>query len=89
MAEPSANLRVRISADLNDIKQGMAVLRGQLADVRKQASEPLPATNVINQLRVTSGQTRQAMAQLPMQFTDIVTSIQGGMPWFTVLVQQG
>ncbi|APP76871.1 tail length tape measure protein [Xanthomonas vesicatoria ATCC 35937] len=89
MAEPSANLRVRISADVNDIKQGLALLRGQLADVRKQAGEPLPANNVINQLKVSSGQTRQAMAQLPMQFTDIVTSIQGGMPWFTVLVQQG
>ncbi|MEA9569649.1 phage tail length tape measure family protein [Xanthomonas campestris] len=89
MADQSANLRVRISADLNDIKQGMAVLRGQLADVRKQAGQPLPANNVINQLGKTSGQTSQALAQLPMQFTDIFTSLQGGMPWFTVLVQQG
>ncbi|WP_426787869.1 phage tail tape measure protein [Xanthomonas campestris] len=89
MADQSANLRVRISADLNDIKQGMAVLRGQLADVRKQAGQPLPANNVVNQLGRTSGQTSQALAQLPMQFTDIFTSLQGGMPWFTVLVQQG
>ncbi|MEA9886022.1 phage tail tape measure protein [Xanthomonas campestris pv. raphani] len=89
MADQSANLRVRISADLNDIKQGMAVLRGQLADVRKQAGQPLPANNVITQLGRTSGQTSQALAQLPMQFTDIFTSLQGGMPWFTVLVQQG
>ncbi|WP_260222298.1 phage tail tape measure protein [Xanthomonas euvesicatoria] len=29
------------------------------------------------------------MRQLPAQFTDIFTSLQGGMPWFTVLVQQG
>lgn len=89
MADQSANLRVRISADLNDIKQGLAVLRGQLSDVRKQAGQSLPATNVINQLGKTSGQTSQALAQLPMQFTDIFTSLQGGMPWFTVLVQQG
>ncbi|WP_257998313.1 phage tail tape measure protein [Xanthomonas arboricola] len=74
---------------MNDIKQGLALLRGQLAAVQKQASQPLPANNVINQLGRTSGQTSQALAQLPMQFTDIFTSLQGGMPWFTVLVQQG
>ncbi|MCC4618150.1 phage tail length tape measure family protein [Xanthomonas campestris pv. asclepiadis] len=89
MADQSANLRVRISADVNDIKQGLALLRGQLAAVQKQASQPLPANNVITQLGRTSGQTSQALAQLPMQFTDIFTSLQGGMPWFTVLVQQG
>ncbi|KAB7767629.1 phage tail tape measure protein [Xanthomonas maliensis] len=89
MAEPSANLRVRISADLDDIKQGMAVLRGQLADVRKQAAQPLPANNPVKQLGISAGQTSMAMRQLPAQFTDIFTSLQGGMPWFTVLVQQG
>ncbi|MBB3832558.1 lambda family phage tail tape measure protein [Xanthomonas arboricola] len=89
MADQSANLRVRISADLNDIKQGMAVLRGQLADVRKQAGQPLPANNPVSQLGVSAGQTAAAMRQLPAQFTDIFTSLQGGMPFFTVLVQQG
>ncbi|MGV7193839.1 phage tail length tape measure family protein [Xanthomonas axonopodis] len=89
MADQSANLRVRISADLNDIKQGMTVLRGQLADVRKQAGQSLPANNVVTQLGISAGQTSNAMRQLPAQFTDIFTSLQGGMPWFTVLVQQG
>ncbi|AZR24371.1 phage tail tape measure protein [Xanthomonas vasicola] len=89
MAEPSANLRVRISADVNDIKQGLALLRGQLADVRKQAGTPLPANDLIKQLGISAGQTSNAMRQLPAQFTDIFTSLQGGMPWFTVLVQQG
>ncbi|MBB3822228.1 lambda family phage tail tape measure protein [Xanthomonas arboricola] len=89
MADQSANLRVRISADVNDIKQGLALLRGQLTDLRKQAGTPFPANDPIKQLGVSAGQTRQAMAQLPMQFTDIFTSIQGGMPWFTVLVKQG
>ncbi len=32
------NLRVRISADLADIKQGLAVLRGDLAKVKKETS---------------------------------------------------
>ncbi|PPU15527.1 phage tail tape measure protein [Xanthomonas arboricola pv. corylina] len=89
MADQSANLRVRISADVNDIKQGLALLRGQLAAVQKQASQPLPANNPVSQLGVSAGQTAAAMRQLPAQFTDIFTSLQGGMPFFTVLVQQG
>ncbi|MFC6838620.1 phage tail length tape measure family protein [Xanthomonas theicola] len=89
MADQSANLRVRISADVNDIKQGLAVLRGQLSDLRKDAGRSIPSNNAITQLGVTAGQTANAMRQLPAQFTDIFTSLQGGMPWFTVLVQQG
>ncbi|QHG87930.1 phage tail tape measure protein [Xanthomonas sp. NCPPB 1638] len=89
MADQSANLRVRISADVNDIKQGLALLRGQIAAVQKQASQPLPANNPVSQLGVSAGQTAAAMRQLPAQFTDIFTSLQGGMPFFTVLVQQG
>lgn len=38
MADPSTNLRVRISADLADIKQGLGVLRGDLAAVKRQAA---------------------------------------------------
>jgi len=89
MADQTTNLRVRISADLNDIKQGLALLQGRLADVRKDAAKPLPANNAVQQLGVSAGQTAQAMRQLPAQFTDIVTSLQGGMPFFTVLLQQG
>jgi len=89
MAEPSANLRVRISADLADIRQGLGVLTRQLREVRTEAARPLPARNNISDLGVSAGQTAQAMRQLPAQFTDIFTSLQGGMPFFTVLVQQG
>lgn len=89
MAEPSANLRVRISADLNDIRQGLGVLTRQLREVRAEAGRPLPSKNQITDLGVSAGQTAQAMRQLPAQFTDIFTSLQGGMPFFTVLVQQG
>ncbi|EQC1412864.1 phage tail tape measure protein [Providencia rettgeri] len=38
---------------------------------------------------LTSGQYRQAMRQLPMQMTDIVTSLASGMPPWLVAVQQG
>lgn len=89
MAEPSANLRVRISADLADIRQGLGVLTRQLREVRTESARPLPAKNNISDLGVSAGQTAQAMRQLPAQFTDIFTSLQGGMPFFTVLVQQG
>ncbi len=89
MAEPTTNLRVRISADLNDIKQGLAVLQGRLAEVRKDAAKPLPANNAVQQLGVSAGQTRAALAQLPAQFTDIITQLQSGTPFTTILVQQG
>ncbi len=89
MADTSANLRVRISADLADIRQGLGVLTRQLREVRAEATRPIPAKNGIAELGVSAGQTSQAMRQLPAQFTDIFTSLQGGMPFFTVLVQQG
>ncbi|OIX96212.1 hypothetical protein BFS14_01745 [Serratia fonticola] len=38
---------------------------------------------------VSAGQYRQAMSQLPMQFTDIFTSIAGGMPLWLIFTQQG
>ncbi|ALR01246.1 hypothetical protein [Xylella fastidiosa] len=39
-----ANLRVRISADLADIKQGLGLLRGELAKVKEAASRAAPQT---------------------------------------------
>jgi hypothetical protein len=44
MAQPAANLRVRISADLADIKQGLGLLRGELAKVKKEAAQTTPDT---------------------------------------------
>lgn len=38
---------------------------------------------------VSAGQYRMAMRQLPMQFTDIATSIAGGMPLYMIAIQQG
>lgn len=39
----SASLRVRISADLADLRQGLGLLRGELATVRKQAERASPS----------------------------------------------
>ncbi|HEJ6187089.1 TPA: phage tail length tape measure family protein [Pseudomonas aeruginosa] len=38
---------------------------------------------------ITAGQYQQAMRQLPMQITDITTSLASGMPVWLVAVQQG
>ncbi|ELY2040179.1 phage tail tape measure protein [Enterobacter kobei] len=38
---------------------------------------------------LSAGQYRQAIRMLPAQFTDIATSIAGGMPLWMVLMQQG
>lgn len=38
---------------------------------------------------ITAGQYKQAMAQLPMQITDITTSLASGMPVWMVAIQQG
>jgi phage-related minor tail protein len=38
---------------------------------------------------ISAGQTAAAMRQVPAQFTDIVTSLQGGQSPLTVLLQQG
>lgn len=52
----SPNLRVRISADLQDIKQGLGLLRGELARVKEDAGKALPDTkNFENGLRRLKG----------------------------------
>ncbi len=51
MATSSTNLRVRISADLADIKQGLGLLRGELAKVKGQADKSLNNANLVNGLR--------------------------------------
>lgn len=38
---------------------------------------------------ISAGQYRQAMRQLPMQITDVVTSLASGMPIYMIAIQQG
>jgi len=42
MADNTVNLRTRFSADLSDIKQGLALLRGDLAKVKAEAAKAAP-----------------------------------------------
>lgn len=46
-------------------------------------------TDAMRAAGITAGQYQQAMRQLPMQITDITTSLASGMPIWLVAVQQG
>ncbi len=70
MAEPTTNLRVRISADLADIKQGLGLLRGELAKVKAQGAMALPANNAF-----TNG-IRRARQEL-VSFVGVYLSLRG------------
>lgn len=41
MATNNPNLRVRISADINDIKQGLALVRGEMARFKQEAAQSI------------------------------------------------
>lgn len=89
-AAPAADKLATVQARLNDaLKRGTidqdAYTRAMaLADIKFRGS----ASN-LNAYGVSVGQTKQALAQLPAQFSDIFTSLQGGQAPMTVLLQQG
>lgn len=56
MTTNNPNLRVRISADLSDIKQGLGLLRGELAKVKQEAAQSIDLKGMsdgFNSLRST------------------------------------
>lgn len=71
------------------------ILRMQAAQLGLSSSAEIYISKLEKQntalkgLTISSGQYRQAMRQLPMQMTDIVTSLASGMPPWLVAVQQG
>ncbi|QPB09475.1 tape measure protein [Klebsiella phage Solomon] len=60
----------------------IASLKAQEAAMTKQA-------NAMGLAGISAGQYKQAMRQLPMQITDVVTSLASGMPIWMVAIQQG
>lgn len=73
-----------------------AVLRpylAQLDEAKKKQDEARKALEgtkkPLNDLGMTAGQVTAAMRGVPAQFTDIITSIQGGQKPISVLLQQG
>lgn len=59
------------------------------ASTAQSSAVTAAATGRIKQVGISAGQTAQAMRQLPMQITDITTSLASGMPIWLVAIQQG
>lgn len=57
--------------------------------VQNLAAKQATANQTINNATISAGQYKQALRQLPAQFTDIVTGLQAGQTPFTVFIQQG
>lgn len=68
---------------------GGDVLEPYLAQLRKAEAAQAAAAGSLGKMGQTAGQTRQALQQLPMQFQDIVVSLQAGQQPLTVMLQQG
>ncbi|HEY4145165.1 phage tail length tape measure family protein [Pinirhizobacter sp.] len=76
--QQEAQLQKYRAAGLLD-DEGFARFQGQVTQSRA----------ALGNLGQTAGQTRQAMRQLPMQITDIVTGLATGQPVLSVALQQG
>jgi hypothetical protein len=79
-------------------QRGVSVdaLQPYLAQLREVEARQNAANAALNQgaaavqrVGQSAGQTRQALAQLPLQFQDIAVSLQAGQQPLTVLLQQG
>lgn len=68
------NLRVRLSADLDDIKKGMAMLRGDFAKLKKDAAGAAPST----------AGWRQGLADVRTQLAGVVSlyAVMRGARWY-------
>ncbi|HEK0502212.1 TPA: phage tail tape measure protein [Proteus mirabilis] len=105
LAQEAATNRAKRAADdfLNSLKNQTEIIgktRTEILELKAaQLGVSQQAAPMINKLKeqekafmngsITIGQYKQAMRQLPMQMTDIVTSLASGMPIWMVMIQQG
>lgn len=91
---------IRRLDELDDMEQQLRRARssGQIdldtfdsynAKLQEQRQRLGGTTDAMRVASITAGQYQQAMRQLPMQITDITTSLASGMPVWMVAVQQG
>lgn len=91
---------IRKLDELDDMEQQLRRARssGQIdldtfdtfnAKLQEQRQRLGGTTDAMRVASITAGQYQQAMRQLPMQITDITTSLASGMPIWLVAVQQG
>ncbi len=64
-------------------------LKPYLEQLRQAEAAQKLATGGLDKMGVSAAQTANALRQVPAQFTDIITSLQGGQAPLTVLLQQG
>ncbi len=94
------NIRDSFISSLQDQASAMGKTRIELLEMRaaqlgvSEQAAPFIAKlgeqeRVFNKGTLSAGQYQQALRMLPAQFTDIATSIAGGMPLWMVLIQQG
>jgi phage-related minor tail protein len=70
--------------------QGYVAAAGQAEAATQRLSQQQQLQQVMQQRATAStGQYQQAMRQLPMQITDVTTSLASGMPVWLVAIQQG
>ena len=84
---------------LDDLEQRLRGFRGGLLDeesfqvfntqLREQRARLDDSADGMRSAGISAGQYQQAMRQLPMQITDITTSLASGMPLWMVAIQQG
>ena len=65
------------------------VLRPYIDQLKQAEAATKAATGSLDRMGMSAKQTAAAMRQVPAQFTDIITSLQGGQNPLTVLLQQG
>lgn len=87
MASQIEEVGLRLRADgVVETSRGVDVAAASVGRLGREAAAASPP---MERLGATSRQTTQAMRQLPMQITDIFTSLASGMPVGMVAIQQG
>lgn len=100
MSNRDLEIALRVKADLDEARTKLQGLSGDIEAVGVDAQSSSAAmtklnaaasnqTAVVRAATMTVGQYQQAMRQLPMQITDVVTSVASGMPIWMVAIQQG
>lgn len=76
--------RFKVSGTLDP--EGFELFNAKLREQRQRLGE---SGDAMRKNSITAGQYQQAMRQLPMQITDVATSLASGMPIWMVAIQQG
>ena len=81
---------LKLKYDGKEVDSGVAVSREQLAKIGSEGEKAgKKAAASLDQVGMSAKATSAALRGVPAQFTDIVTSLQGGQAPLTVLLQQG